>query len=129
MAQIMTLHTNFDWSLNVEHFISFSLGIRDEDFPVLHFYGVQLGHILLKIFFVISCILCFFLVLVFLCFILFLYCFRPYGPIPSFFPDWAYWITCRMLIESGNTSETTEGMWDICRNCWEKFIVLSVIGV
>lgn len=47
----MTLHTNFDWSLNVEHFISFSLGIRDEDFPVLHFYGVQLGHILLKIFF------------------------------------------------------------------------------
>ncbi|XP_035769150.1 E3 ubiquitin-protein ligase RNF180-like isoform X1 [Neolamprologus brichardi] len=62
-------------------------GIRDEDFPVLHFYGVQLGHILLKIFFVISCILCFFLVLVFLCFILFLYCFRPYCPIPPFFPD------------------------------------------
>ncbi|XP_005725709.1 E3 ubiquitin-protein ligase RNF180-like [Pundamilia nyererei] len=62
-------------------------GIRDEDFPVLHFYGVQLGHILLKIFFVMSCILCCVLVLVFLCFILFFYCFRPYGLIASFLPD------------------------------------------
>lgn len=64
-------------------------GVRDEDFPVLHFYGVQSDHISFKIFFVISYILCCFLVLAFLWFVLFFYCFRPYGPVPSCFAGYA----------------------------------------
>ncbi|KAL4005052.1 hypothetical protein ACER0C_004765 [Sarotherodon galilaeus] len=64
-------------------------GVRDEDFPVLHFYGAQSDHISFKIFFVISYILCCFLVLAFLWFVLFFYCFKPYGPIPSCFAGYA----------------------------------------